>query len=313
MAMFDTLISDTAAKFGLGSNAGPLIRETLNMVANAPGGIGGFLNRLESSGLRSEVTSWLGQPNAAAMSAQQVDRALGGAFSGIANRFGMSETAVKSAVGYVLPKLIGALTPGGRIPTRLPSEVEDFISTRGAESGTRWVPGSPERVVERAAPRTAGMMRDEPGGMSRWTWPVLGGLAVLALGTFLYNRAPERGTTAQVTAQAPAARPVVAQDGTATVTNPASGQKSASLELTEEEARAWIAKPVYSSDGKKLGEVAVLLRTPDNRVTELHADIGGFLGLGEHRIRIAPAQFSLLSDRIVIDLTAAQAKELPKI
>ena len=96
-------------------------------------------------------------------------------------------------------------------------------------------------------------------------------------------------------------------------TNTMSVQKGASLMLTEQEARAWADKPVYSSDGKKLGEVAAFLRAADNKVTELHADIGGFLGMGEHRIRLAPAQFSLHSDRVVLDLTAAQAKELPKI
>ncbi len=58
---------------------------------------------------------------------------------------------------------------------------------------------------------------------------------------------------------------------------------------------------------------AAFLRTSDNKVTELHADIGGFLGIGEHRVRLAPAQFSLHSDRVVLELTAAQSKELLKI
>ena len=115
MAVFDTLIGDAASRFGLGSNAGPLIRETLNMVANAPGGIAGFVSKLELAGLRFETQSWLGHPNASPLPVQDLDRALGsGALSGIANRLGLSETAVKAAVGYTLPKLIGALTPGGR-------------------------------------------------------------------------------------------------------------------------------------------------------------------------------------------------------
>ncbi len=111
------------------------------------------------------------------------------------------------------------------------------------------------------------------------------------------------------------ALPAIAEEVKAPAeTNTTSVQKGASLVLTEQEARAWADKPVYSSDGKKLGEVAAFLRTADNKVTELHADIGGFLGMGEHReCRLAPAQFSLHSDRVVLDLTAAQAKELPKI
>jgi len=88
---------------------------------------------------------------------------------------------------------------------------------------------------------------------------------------------------------------------------------TAQTAITEQEAKAWVGKHVYSSDGKKLGEVAAILRTADNKITELHADIGGFLGMGEHRIRLAPAQFSLHGDRVVLDLTAAQAKELPKV
>ncbi len=99
----------------------------------------------------------------------------------------------------------------------------------------------------------------------------------------------------------------------ATATNAAPGQQAAGLSLTSQEAEAWIGKPVYSSDGKKLGEVAAFQRGAGNKVTELHADIGGFLGIGEHRIRLMPAQFNLQSDRVVLGLTAEQAKALPKI
>ena len=71
-------------------------------------------------------------------------------------------------------------------------------------------------------------------------------------------------------------------------------------------------KPVYSSDGKKLGEVASFELGSD-KVTEMHAAIGGFLGLGEHRVKLMPTQVTLQSDRVVLDVTLAQAKELPHI
>jgi hypothetical protein len=85
------------------------------------------------------------------------------------------------------------------------------------------------------------------------------------------------------------------------------------LMLTAPEATAWVDKPVYSSDGKKLGEVAAFQRNPDNTVTEMHADIGGFLGIGETRVKLVPTQFKLQGDRVVLDVTAAQAKDLPII
>ncbi len=83
--------------------------------------------------------------------------------------------------------------------------------------------------------------------------------------------------------------------------------------LTAKEVEAWIGKPVYSNDGTKLGEVALIERDAGNNVTEIRADIGGYLGLGQHRIKLAPAQFRMQSDRVVLHLTAAQAKELPKV
>ncbi len=85
------------------------------------------------------------------------------------------------------------------------------------------------------------------------------------------------------------------------------------LVLTEEQARTWIDKRVYSSDGQNLGEVAAFVRDASGRVTELHADIGGFLGMGETRVRLTPAQFQLGSDRVVVNMTAEQAKALPAI
>lgn len=83
--------------------------------------------------------------------------------------------------------------------------------------------------------------------------------------------------------------------------------------MTDAEAKGWINKVVYSSDGKNLGEVASILRDNSGHVTELHADIGGFLGLGETRVRVSPSDFKLEKDRVVLNIPADQAKTLPKI
>jgi hypothetical protein len=85
------------------------------------------------------------------------------------------------------------------------------------------------------------------------------------------------------------------------------------ITLTKEEAKSWIDKRVFSSDGKELGEVAAFKRAADNTVLEMHADIGGLLGMGETRVSVAPAQFKLQNDRVVLTLTEEQAKALPKV
>jgi hypothetical protein len=85
------------------------------------------------------------------------------------------------------------------------------------------------------------------------------------------------------------------------------------ITLTDQQAKAWVDKKVYSSDDKKLGEVAAFARDASGTVTEMHADVGGFLGLGETRVRIMPAQFRFMNDHVMLLLTAEQAKALPKI
>ena len=72
-------------------------------------------------------------------------------------------------------------------------------------------------------------------------------------------------------------------------------------------------KPIYSSDGKQIGEVVTFKRGADNVVLELHADIGGMLGIGETRVKLMPQQFTLQNDRVVLNMTEAQAKNLPRV
>ena len=110
------------------------------------------------------------------------------------------------------------------------------------------------------------------------------------------------------TAPAPATPPAATAPTAPSVT---SAPKSAGAMMTSQEALTWVGKPVYSSDDKNLGKVVLLVRGADNAVSELDADIGGFLGLGATHVKIMPAQFKLQVDRVNLTLTAEQAKNLP--
>jgi PRC-barrel domain len=83
--------------------------------------------------------------------------------------------------------------------------------------------------------------------------------------------------------------------------------------LSEDEANAWIGKPIYSSDNKKIGEVVAFARDGSNVVTEMHAGTGGFLGIGDATVRLMPTQFKLEGDRVTLSVTSVQAKDLPKV
>lgn len=120
--------------------------------------------------------------------------------------------------------------------------------------------------------------------------------------------------------KSPATEPAQPMPPSKSMTGPSTTSPSAmpsaratDLTLTDAEAKAWINKTVYSSDGKNLGEVAAFQRDSNGKVTEMHADIGGFLGIGETRVRLTPAQFKLEKDRVVVNMTSEQAKGLPKI
>lgn len=107
--------------------------------------------------------------------------------------------------------------------------------------------------------------------------------------------------------------PSMTQDKSATSPSASQPSTTTAMTMTEDEAKKWVDKSVYSSDGQELGEVAEIKRSSDNKVTELHADIGGFLGMGESRVKVEPSEFTLQGDRVVLNLTAEQAKALPKM
>lgn len=110
--------------------------------------------------------------------------------------------------------------------------------------------------------------------------------------------------TAQTTA--PKSPPAATSDS-------ATKPDATNLTLTEQQAKSWVDKPIFSSDGKEVGEVVAFKRGANDAVVELHADIGGALGMGETRVKVMPQQFKLADERVVLSMTEAQAKDLPKV
>src|ERR1700677_317343 len=201
MATFDTLIDDLAGRFGLGANARTLVKEVLTMISTSQGGLGGFLDRLKSGGLTSEVGSWLGRPDAAPVAAGQIERALGAtALGGIASRLGLGQSAVSTALGYALPKIIGLLTPGGVVPAGVPAEVTAFLSQPRLAA-----------VMEQVAPKRIDVLparAETESSIRRWLWPALAALVVVALLSYFWSTInPIPPASPLATAPRPAAAP----------------------------------------------------------------------------------------------------------
>jgi uncharacterized protein YidB (DUF937 family)/outer membrane protein OmpA-like peptidoglycan-associated protein len=144
--MFDLIIREAASRFGLGDKAGPLVQMLLAYITNKDtGGIAGFMSKLSSGGLGDIAKSWLGGgASALPVSSSQIESLLGGQgdlLSSITSKLGIGGSTASSALGFLLPMVIGKLTPGGSIPTSLSSDVMGFI-TGGASALTKGVTGA---------------------------------------------------------------------------------------------------------------------------------------------------------------------------
>jgi outer membrane protein OmpA-like peptidoglycan-associated protein/uncharacterized protein YidB (DUF937 family) len=144
--MFDLIIREAASRFGLGDKAGPLVQMLLAYITNKDtGGISGFMSKLSTGGLGDIAKSWLGGgAGALPVSSSQIESLLGGQgglLGNITSKLGIGGSTASSALGFLLPMVIGKLTPGGSIPTSLSSDVMGFI-TGGASALTKGVSGA---------------------------------------------------------------------------------------------------------------------------------------------------------------------------
>ena len=111
-------------------------------MTSEPGGVAGFVDRLKNAGLASLVSSWLGHKNPQPMSTQQVEQGLGRHHQHDCGKLGLGGSVIAPALGYVIPKLIGMLTPTGRT-VHDTGDVGSFLDASAVKS--RPVYGEPTR------------------------------------------------------------------------------------------------------------------------------------------------------------------------
>jgi uncharacterized protein YidB (DUF937 family)/outer membrane protein OmpA-like peptidoglycan-associated protein len=131
--MFDFIIREVASRFGLGDKAGPLVQMLLAYITNKEtGGLTGFMSKLSSAGLGDVAKSWLGGgANALPVSASQVESLFGQQgelLNSVTTKLGIGGSTAASALGFLLPLVVGKLTPGGSVPDSLSSDVMGFIT-----------------------------------------------------------------------------------------------------------------------------------------------------------------------------------------
>ena len=184
--MFDLIIREAASRFGLGDKAGPLVQMLLAYLTNKDtGGLSGFISKLTSSGLGNVAQSWLGGgAGALPVSSAQIESLMGGQgglISNITSKLGIGGSTATSALGFLLPMVIGKLTPGGTVPTSLSSDVMGFIS-----GGTSAATVATSKVVSDAGTASLGATQAaadtavaEGGSLMKWLPWLAAGIAAL--------------------------------------------------------------------------------------------------------------------------------------
>jgi outer membrane protein OmpA-like peptidoglycan-associated protein/uncharacterized protein YidB (DUF937 family) len=172
----DLLVNEVESRFGLsGGKGASLLTALLSLIQDQTGGLNGFLEKFRRAGLSDTVSSWLGGSTPTALSAESLQSVLGSqALSNIAARVGVPASTTASALGFMIPRLVQSLAPGGVIPTRLPAEAMSYLSgaTGAVAAGAR----TAVQTVERS-------------GLSRYLWPLLALLAALLLLYWLWPKA----------------------------------------------------------------------------------------------------------------------------
>jgi uncharacterized protein YidB (DUF937 family)/outer membrane protein OmpA-like peptidoglycan-associated protein len=222
--MFETIIREVASKFGLGDKAGPLVQMLLAYMTNSStGGLTGFMDKFKGAGLGELASSWLGGgANAQAISSTQVESLFGGSgglLGMLTSKLGIGGSTASSALSFLLPMVIGKLTPGGSIPTSIPSDVMGFIG------GAKDMLGAGAASMAGGAAATAGAAKAASGGIMKW-WPWLAaavvGAVVLTQCVGKNTPAPTPAPAATVKAPAPVvAAPAPAPAAPAVVATPA--------------------------------------------------------------------------------------------
>ncbi|WP_036261511.1 OmpA family protein [Methylocapsa aurea] len=210
MTQFDNLTQDIGARFNLGPKAGPLIQELLRLIAGPPEGVAGFLNKFRTAGLASEVDSWLGRSDSAPLSPPQVEQALGRSVGEIAGKLGLNREVVATAIGYIAPKMIGMMTPGGIIPTSIPAWASRFSQPAAPGSSSRISEFSTERARQTSLGQAnRGQASEDISRRNRWLMPAAAALvAIGALGYLMSGRTGDQAAiqpSPSSTAMAPAA------------------------------------------------------------------------------------------------------------
>ena len=208
--MFETLIREAASRFHLGDNAGPLVRAMVDAIFDErSGGFAGLRGRFAGAGLDDLFASWIGTtPGDNVLQPDQFSSGFGQeAGSRIASTLGIPAAAINLAGAWLLPKLVGLLTPGGVEPATRPADYDRWFAA-ATPGVAHAAPAHAAPARAHAAPPRAATAEASGSGPWKWLIPLL-----LLLALFFGWRSCQK----QDAGPAPAADPTISSQPAAPV------------------------------------------------------------------------------------------------
>lgn len=175
MSLFDSIISETGQRFGLGNKAGNLLAALLGLMSDkSRGGLNGFLDLFRNADLGDLASSWVNTGSNTLLSDEQTESALGSSvISQMATQAGTDRSTATSALSYLIPNVIDRLTPDGVVPDESDflSRIGSYLTGAGAAvaGGLGAATRDTVNTVDRTADRIGDNVRDAAHDVSTTT------------------------------------------------------------------------------------------------------------------------------------------------
>jgi uncharacterized protein YidB (DUF937 family) len=115
MGLLDSILGAMSGKGDASDQAGPLIGVLSGLLAQS-GGLQGLANKFSQSGQGNVFSSWVGMGENEAISANQVQNALGSdQVNALAAKMGIDPAQASHFLAEYLPKIVDKLTPTGKV------------------------------------------------------------------------------------------------------------------------------------------------------------------------------------------------------
>lgn len=126
MAGLDHLVAE-AEQSGLGAAATAFVQEAVALVLGGVGGLAGLIDKLHATGLGDRVTAWFAGAGGHELTGAEVEKVFDGAsIAGLAHRLGLAREQASTMVGWMLPKIMTTLAPGGILSPSAMAEARDL-------------------------------------------------------------------------------------------------------------------------------------------------------------------------------------------